>query len=617
MKAKEWLKSAVLVLAGWWIYYPALHGGWVWDDRTDITENAVLRDPAGWWKIWLAPQSLDYYPLKTGVQWVQWRLWGLDSFGYHLTNLSLHLLSGFLIWQVLRKLGVRLAWLGGLLFVVHPLAVESVAWVVELKNTLSLPLLLGAMTYYLEYDERSRWSALSPTRLLEAGAEPTRWGQRVPPYLASLFLFVAAMLSKTSAVMFPAVLLLYAWWRRGRIDRKDLKASAPFFAVSLALGLATIWLQQHRTIGAAVVPMGGFLSRLAGAGVSAAFYFEKFVIPVGLSPVYGRWAVDPPALWQFWPWVPVGGVGWAFIYFRSGLTQRVQGAKADKPTFGPQKIDPASRDRSFVTWWEDGFWVRHLVFGLGFFLLNLLPVLGFVRVSFMRFTSVMDHLAYLPMVGLVGLAAAAAGGAEKFSALPLSRFSAFNRLLFWISAAVIIAGLAVASRRHAMIFRNEEALWNRAVEVRPEAWPAHNNLGIALESSGRFPEAIAQYGEALRIEPANAESHFNLGIAFGRERRLDDAIGQYEIAIKLQPNFLRAYFNLAEALASAGRWPEAIIRYQEALRLEPRHIEAHNNLGNALNRVGRLPEAIDQFQEALRLDPGDAEAHNNLGVALA
>ncbi len=155
MKAKAWLQAALLVFAGWWIYFPVLHGGWVWDDRTDITQNTVLRDPAGWWKIWFAPESLDYYPLKTSVQWVQWRLWGLDSFGYHLTNLGLHVLSGFLLWILLRRLGLRLAWLGGLLFVVHPLAVESVAWVVELKNTLSLPLLLGAMIAYLRYDERS------------------------------------------------------------------------------------------------------------------------------------------------------------------------------------------------------------------------------------------------------------------------------------------------------------------------------------------------------------------------------------------------------------------------------------------------------------------------------
>ena len=558
MKPRSWLPSAALVLAGWWIYAPALHGGWIWDDRVDITENTVLRDPAGWWKIWFAPQGLDYYPLKTGVQWIQWRLWGLDPFGYHLTNLGLHLLSGFLFWALLRRLGVRLAWLGGLLFVVHPLAVESVAWVVELKNTLSLPLLLGAMLAYLAYDETRR-----PGKLIGA------W-----------LLFLAAMLGKTSVVMFPFVLLLHAWWKRGRIGRRDLAASAPFFAVSLALGLATIWLQQHRTIGTAVVPMGGVLSRLAGAGLSAAFYFSKFFVPLGLSPVYGRWRVDPPAFWQFWPWALLI-FGWKAM-------------AAARSTF------------------------RHLLLGLGFFLLNLAPILGFVTVSFMRFTAVMDHLAYLPMLGLAGLTAAAAGSAERWTASAGAggRRRAV-RLLLWAVVGAVLLALAIDSRRLAATYRGEESFWTRAVAMRPEAWPARNNLGIALEGAGRLPEAVAQYREAVRLEPGNAESHFNLGIALGREGLAADAIAQYETSIKLQPNFLGAYFNLADALAAAGRWPEAIADYQAALRLEPRHVEAHNNLGTALNRVGRVPEAIAQFEAALALDPADAEAHNNLGVAFA
>ncbi len=354
---------------------------------------------------------------------------------------------------------------------------------------------------------------------------------------------------------------------------------------------------------------GAFLSRFAGAGLSAAFYFWKFIFPVGLSPVYGRWAVDPPAVWQFWPWMVI--LGWNALSptrWRRGRAANDGLLEIDaKQTAWGQAVPPT------------------IIFGLDFFLINLLPILGFVTVSFMRFTSVMDHLAYLPMVGLVGLAAAGAGRAERFfSSRGGDSRSEGNppspsrlRFIFWGLVAGVIALLAVDSRRHALIFQNEESLWTRAIEVRPQAWPAHNNLGIALADSGRRTEAIAQYQEALRIEPRNAETHYNLGLVLAQENRPDEAIAQYQTALRLEAGFLGAYFSLGDALAAEQKWPEAIAAYQEAVRLEPRHIEAHNNLGNALNHLGRVPEAIAQFQAALALDPTDAEAHNNLGVAMA
>ena len=204
----KFLPAVLIVLAGLWAFYPALSGEWLWDDGSLVARNALVHDPAGLWKIWFEPSRLiDYFPLKVSVEWLEWHLWQNQTFGYHLTNIVLHILSALLIWRLFGKLGMRLAWLGGLIFAVHPVTVESVAWISELKNTLSLPPLLLAMGAWVDYEEK---------------------GNRKDYFLA-LGLFLVAMLCKTSMVMFPMVILLFDWWKRGRIGWKDLKASLPFF----------------------------------------------------------------------------------------------------------------------------------------------------------------------------------------------------------------------------------------------------------------------------------------------------------------------------------------------------------------------------------------------------
>ena len=291
-----WWQAALILLVGWWAFAPAFHGGWLWDDPLEITDNPELRDLDGLRNAWFAPMTSDYFPLKTTVQWVLWRCWHDQPAGYHLTSAGLHLLSALLLWHLFKKLGIRLAWFGGLLFALHPVTVESVAWIAELKNTLSLPLLLLAMCAWIDYDNQGRRS----------------------DHLRAVLFFLAAMLCKSAVVMFPAVLLLYAWWKRGRITWKDFKASAAFFAISLILGLVTVWFQSHRAINWVVIPIGGFLSRLACAGLALSFYSAKAVLPARLIPIYPQWVVNPPAPVQFLPWLGLGAVGWVLWKNRTG-----------------------------------------------------------------------------------------------------------------------------------------------------------------------------------------------------------------------------------------------------------------------------------------------------------
>ncbi len=510
-------QAALIVLVGGWIYGPALHGGWVWDDLTEIPRNSVLPDPHGLAKIWAGSAGPDYFPLKTSVQWVLWRAWGENAFGYHLVSLGLHLLGALLFWRLLEKLGLRLAWLGGLFFVVHPLVVESVAWIAELKNTLSLVFLLAAMLAYVRFDE---------------GAP----GKRRLPYALALVRFALALLSKSSVVMFPFVLLLYAWWRRGRVARRDLAAAAPFFGLSLLLGLVTVFFQYHRALAFWTIPVGGAASHLAVAGTSLAFYFWKGLVPLGLQPMYRQWSVLPPSPAQFLPWL-------ALAVLAAGL------------------------------WIRRATWGRPAALGLGFFVLNLVPVLGFLPMSYLHISWVADHFVYLSLLGLVGLGAAAAGA--LWDRCPAGRIGLAGGI------AVLALLMAWESRGYAASFRSDEALWTRTLQRNPEAWLARVDLGQDLFQAGRLEEAIGQYDRALAIRSDLPEAYYNRGSIFLRLGRLPEAIRDLEAALRLQPASPDALTNLGNAFARSGRFAQAIGCYERALRIEPGATDTRANLALA------------------------------------
>ena len=551
------LRAILIVAVGAWIYWPALRGGWSWDDSAEITQNPVLRDPHGLARIWTGAGSPDYFPLKTSLQWLLWRCWGANPAGYHATSILLHLGSALLFWRLLHQLGLRQAWIGGLILVAHPLAVESVAWIAELKNTLSLFLLLGAMIAYLAYD--------SARDRPESAGDPAKPGS-FRCYALSLLLFLLALLAKSTVAMLPAVILLYSWWRRGRIGRRDLAAAAPFFALSLGLGLVTLSFQSQRALVGWTIPWDGPASRVAVAGLSAAFYLGKSLWPAGLVPIYPQWNVDPPSLIQFLPWV-----GWMLL---GGWLWRARAPGG-----------------------------RAVLFGLGFFLLNLLPVLGFVSMAYLHIAWVADHFAYVALLGPVALAAAGLG------LLPSG--------VRGLAIAVVVAALGWQARLDAAHFRSEETLWNTTIARHPDSWMAHKNLGYVYYQAGRTDDAITQYETALRLKPDFPEARNNLGNVLAETGRLPEAVAQFREALRLKPGFAEAHNDLGIALYHQGDLAGALTEYAEALRLNPGLADAHSNIGNALVRQGRPEAAVAEYEKALALDPGQAEVRSNLGNALA
>ncbi len=535
---------------GLWIYWPALHGGWLWDDDFLVSDNSNLRSLRGLWEIWLAPRTgADYWPLTWTLLWMEWHLWGNEPVGYHLCNLALHICSGILIWRLFNRLGLRWGWLGGLLFVVHPLAVESVAWVSEIKNTLSLPFFLLSIDAWLDAEE-----------------------QQSSGYRRSVFYYLAAMLAKTSTVMLPLVLLLYCWWKRGHVTRQELKRLIPYVAIAVTLGLITVYF-QNKGQGDHPVALGGFVTRLIGAGLALFHYLGKFILPINLLPIYPRWNLDPPS----------------FLHVAAL---------------------PAIAALLFGLWTQRRGWGRHVLFGFGFFLLNLLPVLGLVKMRYMDVSWVGDHLVYIPMIGLVGLIVA---GLEQLHErlLSLPHLIGLGTML----VAMMIGLLAWESHNYAALFSQSKTLWAYTVQYNPHSVVAHNNLGDALMHIGRVSEAIEQFKQALKIKPDYATAHINLGNAFVRTGRVSEAVGQFEEAVKIIPDRAEVHNNLGVALMYAGRMSEAIGQLGQALKIKPDYAEAHNNLGTALMYTGRMSEAIGQLEQALKIKPDYAEAHNNLAKA--
>jgi len=425
-------QALIIIAVGVWIYYPVMHGGWLMDDNAYVTQNPQLRDPYGLFNFWLLPGSfVEYYPIEETLLWTLFQFCHNDSFGYHVTTLVLHIIGSLLVWYFFSKLKLRFAWLGGLIFAIHPAQVESVAWVAELKNTLSTPPFLLAMCYWIDFENKGR----------------------VRDYTYTLLLFLAAMLCKITMAPFPVIMLLYAWWKRGVITQKDILHSIPFFIISLILGLTTIYVGGWYAPGHVLkITMGtddlDFWGRLALAGTTATFYFVQVFLPIQMLPAYPQWKITP-TLQQFFPLV-IMAIILCWLWARRKT------------------------------------WGKHCLLGLGFFILIIAPFLGLNGVSYMRFTWVMDHFLYLPMLGLLGLAIA---GVE----LIYNRLNSQTRPVLMGALALIVITLTLESASYAKKFKSLETVWSYEIQYSPDSWLAHNNLGYIYVDQNRLPEAQVQF----------------------------------------------------------------------------------------------------------------------------
>jgi Flp pilus assembly protein TadD len=600
---RGWLPALCLLAITCIAYQPVWHAGFIWDDDVMLTGNRHVQAADGLGAIWFSTELPDYFPMTSTALWLQWRVWGDNPLGYHVVNVLLHASAAILWWRVLRRLAIPGAWLAGAIFAVHPVNVESVAWITEIKNTLSMVFYAGALLAYLRFEDARSISSHERERVDESPLAHARSYHQTLWYLAALGLFILGLLSKTAVAPLPVVLLGLAWWRRNRIERRDVWRSVPFFVAAAVLALVTIWFQQHRAIGGALVRDDDFLTRLAGAGWAVWFYLSKVIAPVNLIFVYPRWEIDGKSLLAF---IPV-------ILAMAGLV---------------------------VCWRSRHRWGRPWLFGLGYFAVLLLPVLGFVNISYMRHSLVADRWQYFALIGPIALAAAGL-------TLGVGRIASAGKLLLPVLSAVLLLALGTLTWRQSRTYSDLDTLWQATVSRNPNCAVAHNEIGTGLLHQGREEEAIARYQKALALMPTYGLAHHNygcallklgrldeaidrfrkalvhhqgfypaehyLGVAFLQRGRMDEAAAQFEKTLAMQPDFAEAHYHLGNLRLQSGRIDEAILHFQSAATLQPTSAEAVNDLGVALCQKGNFDEALPCFRKALELQPNFAEAHNNLG----
>jgi tetratricopeptide (TPR) repeat protein len=601
---RQALQLLALIAVTFAAYYPALRNGFIWDDDRYIERNYQLRTPKGLERIWLEPLKAEpqYYPLTHTTLWVEFHFWRLRALGYHLDNFGLHAAGAVMLWRILRRLNVRGAWAAAIVFAVHPLQVESVAWATERKNVLS------GFFYFL-----SLWAYLQ-----------TKWGRRIWDrqesggfgagwYFLSLLLFAAALLSKSVTATLPAAILVLCWWKRGKIRAGDVWPVTPMLIAGTAMGFLTGWMEKH--VVGAIGPDFDFLTpldRLCIAGRAFWFYLVKLVWPGHLSFIYPHWQVDPARrpMWILYPMTAMG------LLIGCWLLRRRIGR-------GPAAA-------------------------MLFFAGTLVPALGFVNVFPMRYSYVADHFQYLACIGPIALIV---------GILSTGCTSGAWRVL----AGLVIVTMCAASNVRARVFVDRRTLWTDTLAKNPESRVVRNNYAAALRDAGELEAAKAQYRQAMRLgndagdwvglgqcfamqgdfstardmylkaldaTPVSSEPvfrrmlagrYFQLGTAYQglAGEYLAKAEEAYRRAIDLFPEYEDARKNLAIVFTDQKRYPEAIEQCRAILEQNPESVSAHTNLGTAYYEEGRLDLALQEYQSVLELEPENVAAMASIGAILA
>lgn len=506
-------------------------GEYIWDDDSYVTENPALKSFDGLKDIWTKPGATpQYYPLVFSVFWVEYHLWGYHPTGFHIVNILLHIINALLLWAVLNRLRIQAAFFVSLLFAVHPVHVESVAWVTELKNVLSGFFYLLSMLLYFKY---------SPPY----PSAKSNSNKAVLFYTLSFICFFFALLSKTVTFSLPVAILLIFWWKKNRVICKDALSLLPFFILGTGMGLFTAWLEKKLVGAVGSEWQFSFWDRCLIAGRAIWFYATKLLYPDQMIFIYPRWEINSAVWWQ--SLFPIGVAGILFFLWKG----------RDKIGRGP------------------------LAASL-FFIATLFPALGFFDVYPMRYSYVADHFQYLASIGILVLISSAI-----YHFIPLHWKNAPFALFFYCLIIFIFSAKTMIQGKS---YQNEEVLWRDTIKKNNSAWLAHNNLGLILNEQDKPLEAIDHLNMALRFKPDYKLAHNNLGISYSKMGEFDKAIKHYKATIKIAPDYVNVYNNLANAYVKIKKFDSALHNYSEALRLRPDFELALINMGEVLKNLSRL-----------------------------
>ena len=581
---RHWRGALALGLLVGISYFPALDAGFVWDDKIFIDEP-VIQQWSGIWNIWLSPHEIregHYWPVVYSSFWLEHKLWGIEPVGYHAVNLVLHLANCLLVWILMARLNVKGAWAVAAVFAVHPLHVDSVAWIIERKDLLSALLYLAAV--------------LAWTRYLDAG--------RPSLYCGALALFGLALLSKSIAVTLPvALLILHAWKGRDATDRADWLRLVPFFALALLITAADLSFYQSRE----PLDLGySLIERALIAARALFFYAWKLLWPTELAVIYPHWYVDA-----------LDPVSWAYLLGAMAVPAALWALRR-RIGAGP-------------------------LVGAAYFAITLAPVLGFVDYGYMQFSFVADRYQYLAGLGLLAvLVAALAQAAGRLQGLSGKAVHAGGAVVLallaaktWSQAEVyrdgttffqhIVSHNPDAKDAHLNLadalagagrFDESLAAARIAIEQQPEHANTHHVLGRALAGLSRFEEAKGAFSRAQELSPRDASVAYNMGQMFREAGRHEEAVEKFREALEIQPDLAVAHGSMGVSLNALGRYEEALEATTTAMSLWPQLPSLgvfQRSAGYAAWKLNDRVKAAQYFQIALEANPNDVEIHLNLG----
>lgn len=548
-----WFWAGLLVALVVVAYLPSRNGDFIWDDDVYIVKNQLLVAPDGLRRIWFSLESpSQYFPLVYTSFRLEFALWGLNPTGYHWTNLLLHAANTVLVWRVLAYLKIPGAWWAAAIFGIHPVQVESVAWITERKNVLMGFFYLLTLLAWLKSI---------------AGKPQRQWLF----YSLALLFYALALSAKTTACTLPVAMILILWLRRDSMTVKQLGKIIPFVLLGVAMGLISMWWERFH-IGTRGARFDlGWVERGLIASRGIWFYLWKLVLPVNLSFFYPKWEIDPKVLIAY-IWLLAALAAVAVVYY----LRRLVG--------------------------------RGVEVALFYFVATLSPLLGFVMLYTFRYSYVADHYQYLACIGPIALLSACC--------VSLARRLNLGRYYRVAGACALLAVLGFLTWRQNIMYGNAELLWRTTITRNPQCGIAYNNLGNIQYRKGEIDEATASYLRAEAIAPLDGEIHYNLGAAYLLKKQMNESIAQSRRALELDPELTEAHYNLGNAYFGRGEFREAISSYREALRARPRNAIAHSNLAICLVATGSVEDGLAEFNEALRVDPASAEVHYNFGYIL-
>ena len=555
MKIGKVTAPLIIILLTTLVYFNSLDNGFIWDDDAHIYKTSYIKSDTGLTEIWLENATPQYYPLSATMLWLGDKIWGLNPKGYHILNLVIHILNALLLLALVRRLFYPFAFPAALIFAIHPIGVETVAWASELKNLLSLFFFLVSFLIYLKF--------LS-TRNLKY-------------YLLTLMTFIAAIFSKYISVSFALIPLFYGFWLRGRIERREIKLSLPFISIGILVGLNAVFTEIYNVGARGAEWSLPYLDKMVLIGKTTLFYIHKVVYPKEFIFIYPKWQLDVLSILE---WLPIlfilSSILLLFLY-----RKRV--------------------NRSITALYL-------------FYLISIFPASGFFNVFPMKYSYVADHFSYLSTPWIILLIFTLIYLIYKYfiKAFKLNSIN-YPKIITSIILIIITVFLSLKSNKLTENYKDEITLYNSIIAKNPGSWMANTNLAILYSKENRDVLALKHYRNAIAAEPNIASIYYNLGNLYYKIGDYNSAINSYMAALTLEPDYGESYANLANTYRAKNETNRALEYYKKALLFNPDAI-VYTNLGHVFYDLKRYREAIEYYEEAIRIDPDYPEININMAL---